>query len=223
MKKRYYILSFILLAGAFWGSVKNYAQPYYGFRISGGWANVSITSTGSISYNTKPIGYFSAGVFAEYPMSRENMYFEPSLMLSRKGFNLSFFYNFHLTFYYLEAPLMFDYRLNNFTLGAGPYFALGLTGNLRYTGTDFDGNKVDENERYYPILGKVKDEDDDKLYFNMLDLGINLGVSYQIDRYRIGFYFSRGFLPVNAPYMDDEEDKIFNKVFYFSASYYFNF
>jgi len=219
--RRFVFLTVFMLAGAFSGIFNTHAQPAYGLRISGGWANVSVTGPDASLFNTKPTGYFSAGVFAEYPLPKENLYFEPALMLSRKGFNWNFFYDFHFAFYYLEAPLMFTYHYENFTFGAGPYLALGLTGNLKYTEIDEDGNRVLKNEKYHPVLGQAKD--DDKLYFNMLDFGIHLGVSYQIDRYRLGFYYSRGLAPVNGPYLEDDDDKLFNKVYYLSASYYFNF
>ena len=221
--KKYFYLSLVMLAGVIMNTIKIYAQPYYGVRLSGGWANVYATGPYASLFNTKPTGYLSVGVFGEFALPKENLYVKPILMLSRKGFNWHFFSNFHFEFYYLEAPLTFEYHYDNFSFGAGPYLALGLTGWNKTTGEDPLGEPVDKKVKFYPLLGKPKDNN--KNYFTMLDFGLNLGISYQIDSYRLGLYYSRGFrklFPTEDEGNENEKTNTFHKVIYLSASYYFN-
>ncbi len=102
-----------------------------------------------------------------------------------------------LDIFYLQIPVLAAYRLNlsdnwNMTLKAGPYFAVGLVGNLT-TDYEFMGHKEhdktnifeSQTDGYYTYEGA-----------NRFDVGLDLGVDFEYHRFVFGVEYELGFVSI---------------------------
>ena len=129
-------------------------------------------------------------------------------------------------FNYLEIPVNFIYKFNDFQVFAGPYLAVGIGGKNKWDVTWDDGSDADYY-KFIPVFGKAKDDDigDEEDPYNALDFGFNFGVGYQVGPVLLNLGYSLGFVNMTVDYeggSDDRDDfKVTNRVITLSASYFF--
>lgn len=146
----------------------------------------------------------------------------PSLEIAWKGTQYSFEetepygngkykYSETLDILYLQIPVMAAYRLNlsdnwNMTIKAGPYFALGLWGNLKQKyEINFSGISDNANDNY-----NIFDED-----ANRFDVGFDIGVDFECRRFVFGLEYEIGFVSII------KEESIHNSAFYATVGWKF--
>lgn len=179
------------------------------------------------------------GVVANVPL-KTNLSLKTGLTFITKGANFDLESEFedteditveggsYFNFMYLEIPIHLDYQKNNFHIFGGPYIGLGLAGKAvsDYTisggGIDFT---VDEEVSLKPAFGEVNDDDfaDNEDAFNGLDLGLNLGVGYQVGPILISLDYSLGFGNIIPTYegQTEDDDKLRNRGINLSGTYMF--
>lgn len=140
-------------------SIVSYSQISWNAKVGMNMSNV--TGDGDTSMK---VG-FQAGVGMEYQFT-EMWSIQPSLMFSTKGYKVD---DFKATPMYLELPVMAAARFavtdnQNIVVKAGPYFAFGIAGE------DSDNDKIFD-----------KDGWDAKRF----DLGLGVGVAYEINKFFI--------------------------------------
>lgn len=178
------------------------ASAQVSFGIKGGFnlSNIKLSESG-LSISPKDLAGFHIGVIADIPLV-SNLYLQPGLFASRKGFeySLNAFYNGGYVYpsvnqevnvsvslaakpLYLELPLLLSYRLPintglSLALEAGPYAAYGIGGDAVFT-TSYDGQEVlNEKQDFF------KDSQ-----INRFDAGAQIGLGLYVGR----FLFSAGY------------------------------
>jgi len=131
---------------------------------------------------------------------------------------------------YLEVPLNFVYKINNFQLYAGPYFAIGLGGKSKWDYT-LKGSGPDMSEvgdrKLKAIFGSIGegDLDPDERAYKAMDTGLNFGIGYKLGPVLVnaGYSLGLGNLQPDIENIDfDPKDfKSSNRVICISASFYF--
>lgn len=206
------------------------------------------------------VGY-QIGLTADISLVENTLSLQPSLLFANKGLSVDVektyedFFNdiddyegyLRLNYNYIEMPINVAYKIKGFQLVAGPYLAFGVGGNLKHDfsfeadGVDYDSDDIYDEDSYKlkPVFGKVDDDDyddfidDDDLIdlYRAFDLGLNLGVGYQIDNILINAGYSFGFVNMTPNYDADDYDLdedytegtvLKNRVFTLSVSYFFN-
>lgn len=142
------------------------------------------------------------GVGIEKPLS-SNWSLMPSLEIAWKGAEYDDgFESEVLDLFYAQIPIVAAYRFNlndswNLTLKAGPYFALGIYGNDKYSYGDYN-----EGVDIFSVGG-----------VNRFDAGLDAGIDFECHRYVFGVEGEIGFL--------DMIDSIKNLAFYLTVGYKF--
>lgn len=246
MKKLNVLLSLLILVGIAFSAK---AQVEFGIKAGANFSNISQDFKDSdFEMTTKIKPGFHLGVIADVPFS-DNFSFQPGLLYSSKGYNLDIEKSmenilgeplpdgasidgyFRGTFNYIEVPLNFAFKANDFQIFAGPYVALGLSGKQKYDFTikymGFSSSDDDEM-KLKPVFGEVKAEDldDDEDAFTALDYGINAGVGYKVGPVLIQAGYSLGLGNMTPLYEGDSDSdradyKISNRVITLSASFFF--
>lgn len=167
---------------------------------------------------------FHAGVTAEFAAGNM-LSFETGLLYTTKGFRISeterimgetFELEGKRTLNYLEVPLL---AKANFDLGgatvygtAGPYVAMGLSGQDKFT-FKYDGESETETED----IEWGSDEENDDL--RPLDYGLSFGAGVEIRSITLGVSYGLGLANISAYRAD--EDVIKNRVLSVSVGYKF--
>ena len=178
------------------------ASAQVSFGIKGGFnlSNIKMSESG-LSISPKDLAGFHIGVIADIPLV-SNLYLQPGLFASRKGFeySLNTFYNGGYVYpsvnqevnvsvslaakpLYLELPLLLSYRLPintglSLALEAGPYVAYGIGGDAVLKAS-YDGQEVlNEKQDFF------KDSQ-----INRFDAGAQIGLGLYVGR----FLFSAGY------------------------------
>lgn len=178
------------------------ASAQVSFGIKGGFnlSNIKMSESG-LSISPKDLAGFHIGVIADIPLV-SNLYLQPGLFASRKGFeySLNAFYNGGYVYpsvnqevnvsvslaakpLYLELPLLLSYRLPintglSLALEAGPYAAYGIGGDAVFKAS-YDGQEVlNEKQDFF------KDSQ-----INRFDAGAQIGLGLYVGR----FLFSAGY------------------------------
>lgn len=163
--------------------------------------------------------------------------FQSGLMFTSKGYSYDFKnpngiddYYANLEGYdkviinYLEVPVNFTYKIDDFQIYAGPYLAYGIGGKNKWDYTHIAGSDLGVT-KYKPVFKSVDDvelNDEEKAYFG-LDYGLNFGIGYQVGPILFNAGYSLGLGNITAEY-DEEYRKDFqesNRVISLSASYFF--
>jgi hypothetical protein len=128
MKKIIFILILFPVTG--FGQSNN-ASPRFGVKIGFGLSNVGKDYTlNGTSYKYESVGGLQAGVLLQVPLSK-HFIFQPEAMLSVKGTDESTddYPSYPLRTTVIELPLNLVYKIptkaNAFTIGGGPFIALG--------------------------------------------------------------------------------------------------
>lgn len=161
-------------------------------------AGMNISSLNGDVENVKSKVGFSAGVFAQFPISSQ-FTFQPEVLYSgqgAKGKEDGFEATWSID--YIAVPLMFKYNLaEKFSLEAGPQIGFLMSSKLKG-----DGESVD-----------IKDE------MKSTDFAINLGANYDImPNLFIGARYSAGLTNIIK---DSDDFKVRNNVFSVSLGYKF--
>ncbi len=179
--------------------------------------------------DTKTLTGLAFGVTAEYEL-KENLAFQSGLMFSRKGYKMEGSdegekYEDKYKISWLEVPMNFVYKMNDFQVYAGPYMAFGLSGKWESEYT-YDG----ETESYDGDIDFGNDsseEKDDEGMVRGLDYGLNLGLGYQTGNLLFNAGYSFGLANLTPDYkgegsnFDPKDMKVSNRVLTFSVSYFF--
>ena len=207
MKQGITLLIVLLFAGI---STTSFAQIRFGAKTGLNFSNMSAKSdlgNADEIYKTK-IG-FHIGVTAEVPLSA-NLYFEPALLFSTKGFKIDeTLAKGSTNLNYLELPLNLLYKfdvgsLKLFAL-AGPYVGFAMSGKTKADGIDDITLKIGTN----------KEEDSIK----PLDFGANFGAGVEISNITVGLQYGLGL--ANIATNTDGGLSVKNKVFGVSVGYKF--
>ncbi|MBP5704819.1 MAG: PorT family protein [Paludibacteraceae bacterium] len=122
---------------------------------------------------------------------------------------------------YLELPIQPQFRLNfsessHLNVNVGPYLGLALHGNVK-TKSHEEG-KDDTITKFYTFTGKSftrvegksrtwEDADNNyKARYSRLDVGLALGVDYQIENFHVGVSYDLGLKDINAFARDQKND-----------------
>jgi hypothetical protein len=204
MKNNLFILLFLLTGANF-----SHAQIIFGVRAGVNLADVNGKSEGeSTNEFSKMIAGLNLGATADINLN-DNFYFQPGLSYSGKGFRLKRSVDFlnidaTTTLNYLEVPLNFGYKAGSFHIFAGPYVAFALSGKIKVG---------DESEKIK--FGNNEEED----YLKGTDVGLNVGLGYQIKNFMISAQYGLGF--TNLVINGDSDNTARNQVIGFSLGYEF--
>ena len=157
-------------------------------------------------YDTKTLTGLAFGVTAEYEL-KENLAFQSGLMFTQKGFKYDGSDN-KIKVTWLEVPMNFAYKMNDFQVYAGPYVAFGLSG--KYEWDDSEGSGSED-------LDFGNSDSDDLRGF---DYGLNFGLGYQTGNILFNAGYSLGLANL-TPNDSDGDWKQSNRVISFSVSYFF--
>lgn len=202
------------------------AQVTFNAKLGGGMSWAPMSEKGSDEgFDNKGLFVGKIGFGAEIPVS-QNFSVMPSLELAMKGGKYeakddeeSISSKLNVT--YLQIPVMAAYRLSlndrlNMTLKAGPYFAYGLSGNMK---TTVDINNVTETEKAdifsdKEMGGKAADR---------FDVGGILGVDFEYHRFVVGAELECGFTDMYkaSDPSDNYSVKIKNLAAYVTVGYKF--
>lgn len=190
-----------------------------GLNISS--ASVDLNTSGwgaDESYSTKSYTGFHLGFFAEYAIN-DKMKLQPELLYSRQGYKLNFkddYINDTNTYKlnYLVAPLMFKYNIiDNLYAEAGLNIALLIGGENEYKSVyDASGTEYDSSET---ITEDLPDN------FSNLDLGMNIGASYQYNKFLFGLRYTLGLTNLNSFDGTDDLKSDKSRNFAISVGYFF--
>ncbi|MDY0103650.1 MAG: porin family protein [Lentimicrobium sp.] len=246
MKKSNRFLMLIILA-ALTFSVR--AQVTLGVKVGANLSNIHQDYKDSDAEDvTKIRPGFHFGLTADVPFS-DNFSFQPGLLFSTKGCNYDINYtedevpskgvaelvtiegDASTALNYLEIPLHFAYKANDFQVFAGPYVALGLSGKYKYDYTMssvFGSLNVNDEIKLKPAFGEVNWDDlaEDEDAFSALDYGLNFGVGYTVGPVLIQAGYSLGLGNISPKYegwsdTDRSDYKDLNRVISLSVSYFF--
>lgn len=155
-------------------------------QIKGGY--VFGVNMGTLSLKTKGIysnletkGGINLGLFYEIPLTKR-ISFQPKFMFSAKGTDYKIdSIQYSLSPVYIEIPLNFGYRIGNFSLFAGPYFACGIGG----LAMDRKGNLKDIR------FGSGENKD-----MKQIDAGLNFGLGVNIKGVMISAQYGIGLVNI---------------------------
>ncbi|MEN8137695.1 MAG: porin family protein [Bacteroidota bacterium] len=180
------------------------------------------------------IGYH-IGATVDYTIN-EKVSLQSGLLLTSKGFKVedseseagfSADYKVSGIVNYLEIPVHFAYKINDFQIYAGPYLAFGVGGKFKteYSLT-FNGNTESDSDetKLKPVFGEVAEGDleEDEGAYNAFDYGLNFGIGYQVGPVLLNAGYSLGLGNFVPKYENsDNEDKVSNRVISVSATYFF--
>lgn len=204
------------------------AQVTFNAKLGGGMSWAPISEKGSDEgFDNKGLFVGKIGFGAEIPVS-QNFSVMPSLELAMKGGKYEAKNDYEtisdkLNVTYLQIPVMAAYRLSlndrlNMTLKAGPYFAYGLSGNMKITEDDINGTETEKIDIFSDkeMGGKAADR---------FDVGGILGVDFEYHRFVFGAELECGFTDMYKS-TETEEDwnysvKIKNLAAYVTVGYKF--
>lgn len=176
--------SLFFAAAALFCGTATYAQP--GTQIRGGFnfANVSVTDNGRVN-EANQLTSFQAGVIGNVNLGSPALALQPGLLYTGKGAKVqrgsagqTGYVKQTFNPKYLEVPLNLVVkapltRTTKFFVGAGPYAAIGIGGDVETTGTNILGQT-------YNREADIRFSNDDPTTFNEEE-GAGLGVVRRFD------------------------------------------
>lgn len=206
------------------------AQVTFNAKLGGGmsWAPISEKGSDFTPSDNKGLFVGKIGFGAEIPVS-QNFSVMPSLELAMKGGKYEAKNDYETTsdklnVTYLQIPVMAAYRLSlndrlNMTLKAGPYFAYGLSGNMKITEDNINNGTETEKIDIFSdkeMGGKAADR---------FDVGGILGVDFEYHRFVVGAELECGFTDMYKETTTEEDYnysvKIKNLAAYVTVGYKF--
>lgn len=206
------------------------AQVTFNAKLGGGmsWAPISEKGSDFTPSDNKGLFVGKIGFGAEIPVS-QNFSVMPSLELAMKGGKYEAKNDYETTsdklnVTYLQIPVMAAYRLSlndrlNMTLKAGPYFAYGLSGNMKITEDNINNGTETEKIDIFSdkeMGGKAADR---------FDVGGILGVDFEYHHFVVGAELECGFTDMYKETTTEEDwnysVKIKNLAAYVTVGYKF--
>lgn len=204
------------------------AQVTFNAKLGGGMSWAPMSEKGEVdAFDNKGLFVGKVGFGAEIPVS-QNFSVMPSLELAMKGGkyeskddNETISDKLNVT--YLQIPVMAAYRLSlndrlNMTLKAGPYFAYGLSGNMKITEDINNGTKTEKIDIF-------SDKEMDGKAADRFDVGGILGVDFEYHRFVVGAELECGFTDMyKRTYTEEDWNysvKIKNLAAYVTVGYKF--
>lgn len=160
------------------------------------------------------LGY-SIGCLAEFRMNN-NVYFQPGLALSGKGYRLvtdqvSLLKKNH-SINYLDIPLNFKmsrtHDMTDMSLFGGPYFAFGLWGTTKTTTTG-------DSPKTQPVVFGTDPMFDN---YRRMDAGFNIGISVEAMNVQYILQYGVGFMNISP----EENNTMRNRFLSFTIAYMIN-
>lgn len=202
------------------------AQVTFNAKLGGGMSWAPLSEKGDVdAFDNKGLFVGKVGFGAEIPVS-QNFSVMPSLELAMKGGkyeskddNETISDKLNVT--YLQIPVMAAYRLSlndrlNMTLKAGPYFAYGLSGNMKTT---------DDINGYTEKADIFSDKEMGGKAADRFDVGGILGVDFEYHRFVVGAELECGFTDMYKRTITEENwnysVKIKNLAAYVTVGYKF--
>ncbi|MEM8893219.1 MAG: porin family protein [Bacteroidota bacterium] len=171
------------------------------------------------------VGY-QLGMIVDFNIS-EQFALRPGLRLSSKGGSLDDpnledgdYLRQSLT--YLEIPINFTGKFDDFRIYAGPYVAFGLSGsaNLNVNGVEQSLPYEFVNEATFAQVTGNNEE----IYIKNIDAGVQIGMAYRISQVEIFGEFSTGFVNLTPDIADTDFDpddlKATNQVISLGLTYF---
>lgn len=234
------LTKFLVIIGLVTFSLQTQAQVKFGLKAGMNVNNISQNFKESDwEFETKMRLAYHFGATIDYGLS-DALSLQSGLLFTSKGFSYDLEEDlddgetvdgyYRAIFNYLEIPINFAYKINDFQIYAGPYLAIGIGGKNKWDLTyKYDGDEYSESDEYNfkPVFGEVGegDLDDDEDAYSALDYGLNLGVGYQTGPILINAGYSLGLGNLTPAYEGDDDDrgdyKISNRVISLSVSYFF--
>lgn len=204
MYKRHVLLIALLLLSGY-----AFSQAQWGLKAGPGFADM-VSRSGHAKESTLLIASFSAGAFADVPLSGA-FFLEPQLQLEGKG-GKNRLDEGHTRLLYLVLPVDIGYKLRlkkgAVLLGAGPYAGYGLHG--RSDATDMNGNELGHSDPFSGIGG-----------LRRLDAGAHVQAAYVIDgHWRAGLQASLGIADLERESQEDRAS-VHNTAFVLYLGYEF--
>lgn len=146
MKKIRLVLHILLPILILCTSVNSIAQIKFGVKAGGNYTNVKYVNESGTHVYTYPKTGYQFGIFADIPISR-NVFFQPSLLVSSKGYNedrkvyisgdtIYITATFRPRPIYVEVPLnmYYKYQLKKiaFFAGGGPFVSYGFNSKYKF-------------------------------------------------------------------------------------------
>ncbi len=166
---------------------------------------------------------YHIGIALETPIS-ENLFFEPGLLVSTKGWTYKYedndygYYSIKTTMspVYIDIPLRAKSYFGNgkakFYGALGPYVGIGVGGKTKYEIKDQFSKETDSEDIEW---GSNEDED----LLETLDFGLTAGAGVQIKSFQFELYYDLGLRNISS--YKDGDTSIKNKVFGISVGYLF--
>lgn len=234
MYKMKYLLKTFVISAFIAFSMQTQAQVKFGVKAGLNINNISQNFKESdLESATKMRLAYNIGTTVDFGLS-DALSLKSGLMLTSKGFSFDLKEEWgkgaegydRVIFNYLEVPINFAYKINDFQIYAGPYLAIGIGGKEKWDVTTKDDKDADKI-KYIPVFGKVGegDLDENEGAYSALDYGLNLGVGYQVGPILINVGYSLGLgnlTPESKGYDYSRKDyKMSNRVISLSVSYFF--
>lgn len=202
-------------------------------------ATISTKADGNNIDRKNAVPNLHAGVFVDMPMIGEVLSLQPGVYFTGKGSKVSYhgLLNEKLTVsnhpYYLEGQvnLMAKVPFDSFKVyvGAGPYLAYGVGGNVKVTSSMFDEPLFDQKINFTSDKQIIEELAGAYLAMKPWDAGFNITAGLEFDSFLISANYGRGLLNIR-PSVDDsrsnisdlyKDNKNKNSVFAVSAGFRF--
>lgn len=217
--KKLLFLSALFLIGA-----SSFSQVKFGVKAGLNLSNIGQNfkdPADEFSTNMKPGVHL--GLAVQYDLG-ESLGLLTGLVYSSKGFKIEEgTYKSKASLGYLEIPIKLAYKLNNFRFMVGPSIAFGISGKSKW---EYDVDSGEDKIKFKNKLGEAE-LNDDYDYVKAIDLGLNIGVGYDINGILISANYGLGLSNLNPKVdvpdvTDDSKDyKMTNRVISIGVTYFF--
>jgi len=200
------LLRFTLIVCLMFSITNMQAQIKFGPALGLNLSTMKVKSNLGDLYPKTIVG-FNVGVISEFSLT-SNLFLQPALLFSIKGSKFTITGEGETdTPSFIEIPVNVVYKFGSgstkFFLNAGPYFAYGIGGKIKWEG---ESDKIK--------FGSGENDD-----YKAFDYGLNLGAGGEIDNFIISAHYELGL--ANLMPGGDANDKLNNRVIGLSIGYLF--
>lgn len=208
-------------------STTHTGKTSFGLRAGVNFQNINGKDENGNKLDNDMLTGFNAGLNIEIPVGTD-FYFQPGLLYTMKGAKstdviLGQTFNSTVKISYVELPLNLLYKpllgKGHLLLGFGPYVAIGVSGNVTYTGS----NTSRSADIKFQNEVKITDPNN-VVYLKPMDAGANLLFGYEFSN-KVSFQLNTqlGMLKINPKYasMPNDQTAAKNTGFGFSLGYRF--
>jgi hypothetical protein len=199
-------------------SLVNAQEVKFGIKAGLNLATISTKEDGNNIDKKNVVPNFHAGVFVDLPMIGEVLSLQPGVYFTGKGSKVSYeILNERFTVsnnpYYVEgrANLMAKIPFNSFKLyvGAGPYLAYGVCGNVKVTSSVSDDPLFDQKIKFTKDKQIIEEIAGAYLAMKPWDVGFNITAGMEFNSFLISANYGHGLLSIR-PSIDNSDSNISN-------------